>query len=340
MKATDISVEYSTIDGTPVKAVNRASFSLEHGEVLGIAGESGCGKSTLAAALSGNSAGNMTITGGTVSLDDTSTIDLAETQGIPRNLRGSTISLLPQRALNSLNPTARIGDFAFDVLRSHDRKVTRRQALEKTGDRLDQLGLPRRVLESYPHQLSGGMRQRVVTVISTLLDPQILIADEPTSALDVSSQKALVLMLQKMLQEGMLSRAIFITHDLALLSNIASKIAIMYAGEIVEQNTTAEIVHRPGHPYTQALLASTLEPDPRIRSRRILGLTGQSPDMRRPPSGCRFHPRCPYAMPTCVPNHPPAFTTGSGFAHCWLLDPELDPEQRAMAGERAEVVLK
>lgn len=340
MKATDISVEYSTIDGTPVKAVNKASFTLEHGEVLGIAGESGCGKSTLAAALSGNSAGNMIITGGTVSLDDSTSIDLAETQGIPRDLRGSTISLLPQRALNSLNPTARIGDFAFDVLRSHDRKVTRRQALEKTGDRLDQLGLPRRVLESYPHQLSGGMRQRVVTVVSTLLDPEILIADEPTSALDVSSQKALVLMLQKMLQGGMLSRTIFITHDLALLSNIATRIAIMYAGEIVEMNTTEEIVHRPRHPYTKALLAATLEPDPRIRNRRITGLTGQSPDMRRPPSGCRFHPRCPYAMPICVGNRPGATFHGAGYAHCWLLHPELDPAQRALSGKREEAVVQ
>ncbi len=340
MNVTDISVEYSTIDSTPVKAVNKASFTLEHGEVLGIAGESGCGKSTLAAALSGNSAGNMTITSGTVSLDGTSTINVAETQGIPRSLRGSTISLLPQRALNSLNPTALIGDFAFDVLRSHDKKVTRRHALEKTGDRLDQLGLPRRVLESYPHQLSGGMRQRVVTVVSTLLDPQILIADEPTSALDVSSQKALVLMLQKMLNDGMLSRAIFITHDLALLSNIATRIAIMYAGEIVEMNSTEEIVHRPQHPYTQALLSATLEPDPRIRTRRITGLPGQSPDMRRPPSGCRFHPRCPYAMPICVDNHPPAFLNATGFAHCWLLDPDLDPSQRALSGAPEEVVTR
>lgn len=271
MKAVDISVQYETRDGSFVNAVKNASFTLEHGEVLGIAGESGSGKSTLAAAISGNSAMNMRITSGTVEFDEGKTIDLVSTQGIPRELRGQRISLLPQRALNALNPTARIGDFAFDVVRAHDKKMSRRDALDKTGERLDQLGLPRNVLEMYPHQLSGGMRQRVVTVISTLLDPEILIADEPTSALDVSSQKALVLMLQKMMEEGMLSRAIFITHDLALLSNIATRIAIMKDGEILEMNTTEEIVKNSQHPYTRMLLNSVLEPDPSVRTRVIQG---------------------------------------------------------------------
>ncbi len=271
MKATNISVQYETRDGSQVIAVKNASFTLEHGEILGIAGESGSGKSTLAAAISGNSAMNMRISTGSVLFDGGQEIDLVAAQGIPRELRGRRISLLPQRALNALNPTARIGDFAFDVVRAHDRKMSRREALEKTGDRLDQLGLPRNVLKMYPHQLSGGMRQRVVTVISTLLDPEILIADEPTSALDVSSQKALVLMLQKMMDEGMLSRAIFITHDLALLSNIATRISIMKDGEILETNTTQEIVRNSQHPYTRALLDSVLEPDPSVRTRVIQG---------------------------------------------------------------------
>lgn len=271
MKATDISVQYETRDGSHVIAVKNASFTLEHGEILGIAGESGSGKSTLAAAISGNSAMNMRISTGSIEFDGGKQINLVETQGVPRELRGRRISLLPQRALNALNPTARIGDFAFDVVRSHDKKMTKRQALEKTGERLDQLGLPRSVLSMYPHQLSGGMRQRVVTVVSTLLDPEILIADEPTSALDVSSQKALVLMLQKMMEEGMLSRAIFITHDLALLSNIASRISIMKDGEILETNTTEEIINNPQHEYTKTLLNAVLEPDPSVRTRVIQG---------------------------------------------------------------------
>lgn len=271
MKATDISVQYETRDGSNVIAVKNASFTLEHGEILGIAGESGSGKSTLAAAISGNSAMNMRISSGSVQFDEGQNIDLVAAQGIPRELRGHRISLLPQRALNALNPTARIGDFAFDVVRAHNKRMTKREALDKTGERLDQLGLPRNVLQMYPHQLSGGMRQRVVTVVSTLLDPEILIADEPTSALDVSSQKALVLMLQKMMEEGMLSRAIFITHDLALLSNIATRISIMKDGEILETNTTQEIVHNSQHPYTKALLNSVLEPDPSVRTRVIQG---------------------------------------------------------------------
>ena len=271
MKAENISVQYETRDGSNVIAVKNASFTLEHGEVLGIAGESGSGKSTIAAAISGNSAMNMRISSGSVTFDGDSPIDLVKTQGIPRELRGQRISLLPQRALNALNPTARIGDFAFDVVRAHNKTMTRRQALDKTGERLVQLGLPRSVLDMYPHQLSGGMRQRVVTVVSTLLDPEILIADEPTSALDVSSQKALVLMLQKMMEEGILSRAIFISHDLALLSNIATRIAIMKDGEILEMNTTNEIVNNSQHPYTRMLLNSVLEPDPSVRTRVIQG---------------------------------------------------------------------
>lgn len=276
MKATNISVQYETRDGSNVIAVKNASFTLDHGEVLGIAGESGSGKSTLAAAISGNNAMNMRISSGSVIFDEGQDIDLVAAQGIPRELRGRRISLLPQRALNALNPTARIGDFAFDVVRAHDKKMTKRDALDKTGERLDQLGLPRNVLQMYPHQLSGGMRQRVVTVISTLLDPEILVADEPTSALDVSSQKALVLMLQKMMDEGMLSRAVFITHDLALLSNIATRISIMKDGEILETNTTAEIVHNSQHPYTQALLNAVLEPDPSVRNRVIQGTVEES----------------------------------------------------------------
>lgn len=327
MQVNGISAQYETRTGVPVKAVDSVSFSLGPGEVLGIAGESGCGKSTLASVLSGNNGSFLKITTGDVTFEGKAPIDLVKAKGVPRDLRGTTISLLPQRALNSLNPTARIGDFAFDVVRAHDKKARQRDALEMTGDRLERLGLPRTVLQQYPHQLSGGMRQRVVTVISTILNPQILIADEPTSALDVSSQKALVLMLQEMIAEGMLSRAMFITHDLALLSNIATKIAIMYAGRFVEEDTTENIVHNPQHPYTKALLASALEPDPRIRGTRIVGLSGQSPNMQHPPQGCRFHPRCPHAMPICSQQDPPPFSEGHGYAKCWLLDANVVADQ-------------
>jgi peptide/nickel transport system ATP-binding protein len=323
MQVNDVHAHYETRQG-PIRAVDGVSFALGDGEILGIVGESGCGKSTLAAVLSGNAAPNLKIAWGELAMDDRRSVDLARERGTPRAWRGDVISLLPQRALNSLNPTARIGDYAFDVMRAHNAKLRRHEAVELAGQRLEQLGLPARVLRNYPHELSGGMRQRVVTVVSTLLNPTVLIADEPTSALDVSSQKALVLMLQQMMREGMISRIIFITHDLALLSNIADRIAVMYAGEIVEIGATREVVGRPQHPYAKALIGSTLEPDPALRNRTIEGLPGSSPDMRTPPSGCRFHPRCPYAMDICAREAPPRLGPEHNYATCWWVKQQVE----------------
>jgi peptide/nickel transport system ATP-binding protein len=323
MQVNDVHAFYETRSG-PIRAVDGVSLDLVDGEILGIVGESGCGKSTLAAVLSGNAAPNLRIERGQLALDEGRSVDLARERGTPREWRGDVISLLPQRALNSLNPTARIGDYAFDVMRAHNAKLQRRDALQIAEERLEQLGLPARVLRNYPHQLSGGMRQRVVTVVSTLLNPTVLIADEPTSALDVSSQKALVLMLQQMMREGMISRIMFITHDLALLSNIADRIAVMYAGEIVEVGTTREVVGRPQHPYSKALIGSTLEPDPALRGRTIEGLQGSSPDMRKPPSGCRFHPRCPHAMEICTREAPPRLGPDVNEATCWWVKQKIE----------------
>lgn len=316
MHVDDIHVQYQMRQGPPIRAVDGVSFDLGHGEILGIVGESGCGKSTLAAALSGSGSPNLKITGGTLTMDDGSSVDIGAEGRTPLDWRGDVISLLPQRALNSLNPTERIGDYAYDVIRAHKR-MDRREALDLAEDRLEQLGLPRRVLQAYPHQLSGGMRQRVVTVVSTLLNPTVLIADEPTSALDVSSQKALILMLKEMMAKGMISRIIFITHDLALLSNIANRIAVMYAGEIVEVGSTGDVVRNPEHPYSKALIGSTLEPHLAQRGQEIKGLVGSSPDMRNPPPGCRFHPRCAYRMDICTHEAPPAVGTDGRYATCW-----------------------
>jgi len=323
MHVTDVHAYYETRSG-PIRAVDGVSLELNHGEILGIVGESGCGKSTLAAALSASGPPNLRIGKGKLTLDDRATVDLATSGGTPREWRGDVISLLPQRALNSLNPTSRIGDYAYDVIRAHNSKLRKREALELAGDRMVQLGLPARVLQNYPHQLSGGMRQRVVTVISTLLNPTVLIADEPTSALDVSSQKALILLLEKMMEEGMISRVMFITHDLALLSNIADRVAVMYAGEIVEIGTTREVVSRPQHPYSKALIGATLEPDPQQRKLTIQGLPGSSPDMRNPLQGCRFHPRCPYAMDICTREAPPRMGPAHNHATCWWVKQQAD----------------
>jgi peptide/nickel transport system ATP-binding protein len=327
MQVKDVRASYEMRHGSPIRAVDGVTLDLAHGEILGVVGESGCGKSTLAAVLSASGPPNLRIESGHLTLDDQETVDLAQSKGTPREWRGRRVSLLPQRALNSLNPTARIGDYAFDVIRAHDSKLRKREALELAEGRLEQLGLPARVLHNYPHQLSGGMRQRVVTVISTLLNPTVLIADEPTSALDVSSQKALILMLEKMMEEDMLSRIIFISHDLALMSNIADRVAVMYAGEIVELGTTREVVSRPQHPYAKALIGSTLEPDLAQRGTTIHGLPGSSPDMRNPPPGCRFHPRCDYAMDICTREVPPVLDAEHNYATCWWVKKQAEAGQ-------------
>jgi peptide/nickel transport system ATP-binding protein len=328
MHVEDVHVYYDTRQG-PIRAVDGVSFDLNDGEVIGIVGESGCGKSTLAAALAGSGPPNLRIPSGTIELDDHQMVDLGKLGGTPREWRGDIISLLPQRALNALNPTARIGDYAYDVIRAHKSKIRRQEAIELASDRLNQLGLPPRVLHNYPHELSGGMRQRVVTVISTLLNPTVLIADEPTSALDVSSQKALILMLRRMIEEDIISRVIFISHDLALMTNVADRVAVMYAGEIVEEGSVNQVVRNPQHPYAKALIGSTLEPDPEQRGLRIKGLLGSSPDMRNPPPACRFHPRCDYCMEICTREAPPKVGTDGRYAMCWWVKDQVE-------GRRAE----
>ena len=192
---------------------------------------------------------------------------------IPRTWRGAVVSMLPQGAMNSVSPTKRIRHLVYDVMKSHDRKVTKDEALDRARERLTTLGLPARVLDAYPHQLSGGMKQRTVTIISTLLNPRLLVADEPTSALDVTSQKILIEMLLEMLETKIISGVIFVTHDLPVLRTVATNIAVMYQGRIVELGPTATMVDNPEHPYTQALMSSVLAPEPKYADIRIEGMS-------------------------------------------------------------------
>jgi peptide/nickel transport system ATP-binding protein len=309
--------------GNEVRAVDGVSLQLRDGEVLGIAGESGCGKSTLAAVLSLGARPPLYVKSGEMTLQG-ERYNLTEGYKLPRELRGKLISILPQGALNSLNPTARVRDLAYDVIHAHEPDVTRSKATERTGARLEQLGLPTRVLESYPHQLSGGMKQRVVAVISTLLNPQVLIADEPTSALDVSSQKALVLQIKQLMEQKVITSVVFITHDLPMLRNIANRIAVMYAGKIVEIGPVEQMIDAGQHPYTKALIGSILVPEPYVRARRIEGIEGQPPDLRSPPSGCRFHPRCSVADQRCTLEEPPQVGDENQFAACWRVSEQRE----------------
>jgi peptide/nickel transport system ATP-binding protein len=221
--------------------------------------------------------------------------------------------------MNALNPTTRIQSFAIDMLREHHPEMTKQEAINLARARLQELSLPERVLTSYPHELSGGMRQRTVIVLSTLLNPRVLIADEPTSALDVSSQKAVIRLLMTLLDEQIISSIAFITHELPLLRQVADRIAIMYAGKLVEVGTMEEIIFQPQHPYTRALMGSMLVPERQVRERRVEGIPGVPPDLKDPPAGCRFHPRCAQRIDWCTQEEPPSKTVGDRTIWCWLM---------------------
>ncbi|MGI8459970.1 MAG: ABC transporter ATP-binding protein [Propionibacteriaceae bacterium] len=316
LDAQHLRAAYRTPDGNEVYAVDDVSVHVDEGEVLGVAGESGCGKSTLGAILSLTVRPPLYVESGTLEIDG-KVQDWSRGGKIPRTWRGSVVSLLPQGAMNSVSPTMRIRDLCYDVLHAHDRRATRGEAVDRAKERLSDLGLPTRVLEAYPHQLSGGMKQRVVTIISTLLNPRLLIADEPTSALDVSSQKALMEMLLQMLDQKIMSGVIFVTHDLAVLRTISNRIAVMYAGKIAEVGDAEQIVERPRHPYSAALLSSVLVPEPSYRNKRVEGIPGSPPNLLHPPAGCRFHPRCGLMMDECRTIEPPHDGTEMRYSACF-----------------------
>ena len=315
LRVQEVRAGYRTADAE-VRAVDGVSLSLGQGELLGVVGESGCGKSTLASILALTARPPLVVRSGSLWVGGHQ-LDLPNAGAAPADWRGKLVSLMPQGAMSALNPTARIRDFAVDVLRSHEPRIRRAEAIARAAARLEQLSLPARALDSYPHQLSGGMRQRVVAAISTLLNPRVLIADEPTSALDVSSQAGLTAMLRDLLARQLVTGIVLISHDLPMLSNVAQRIAVMYAGQIVEVASTHEITSNPRHPYTRALLGSALVPDPSIRGTRIEGIPGAPPALRFPPPACRFHPRCPIAIETCSRVDPPHVDYADGFALCW-----------------------
>jgi peptide/nickel transport system ATP-binding protein len=294
----DLCVDYGVGTPGPVRAVDHVSFELAPGEVLGLAGESGSGKSTIAHALLRALPAGAAITGGSIHLRGTDVLRLDE-EGL-RRYRFSQASLVFQSALHALAPVLRIGEQIADVILAHER-VSRQEARRRAGHLLELVGLPAARLSAFPHQLSGGMRQRVVIAIALALAPPLLILDEPTTALDVLVQRDLLETLAE-LRQRLGFAVLFITHDLALLLEMATRIAVLYAGRLVEAAPAQELLKTPRHPYTRGLLRSF----PSLSSGILPeGIGGAPPDLAAPPTGCRFHPRCPEAEPLCAREAPP-----------------------------------
>jgi peptide/nickel transport system ATP-binding protein len=309
LRVSDLRVHYRTLKGE-VKALDGVSFTMKDGEILGLAGESGCGKTTLGKSLI-RMDGRMRHAGGTVELDGR---DLPVGDDRAMNaFRFHEVSLIPQYSMSAMNPTRRIGKMIAELLKS--RGVT--LDTEELHHRLDLVGLEREVLGRYPIELSGGMKQRMVMVISTLLDPSLLIADEITSALDVSTQKAVVKAMLGFRDNGFVKSMIFITHDLALTSNLADTVMIMYAGKLAEKAPADKVVKAPRHPYTQLLINSLPEIGVRYDQRKLAGIPGSPPSLLNPPKGCRFRARCPLAGEECAEEPPVAEIEPDHFVACW-----------------------
>lgn len=286
-----------------VKAVDGVSFEIKQGENLGIAGESGCGKSTLLKVLCGMAKPPLVVLGGRVQLASPNDgLDILNIQEeLLRTLRWKAFSYIPQGSMSVLNPVRRVEQTFADIIVEKEGEKGRHNYYPFIRQHLESLGLPTEVLKSYPHQLSGGMRQRVVIALATIFAPSIIFADEPTSALDVVSQRGILDLFRK-IQYNHGSTFLFVTHDIAVLSKIADSIAIMYAGRIVEVGKVKEVLKNPLHPYTRYLVSSL----PRVGDKSLrVSAPGNPPSLLNPPGGCRFHTRCPFAIPGRCDKHSP-----------------------------------
>ena len=294
LEVKDLRTSFRTEDGV-VRAVEGINFSVEKGQTLGIVGESGCGKSVTCLTIMGLNPKRNTVTGGEALWKGTDLLSMKPSA--LRAVRGDEISMIFQDPMTSLNPVHTIGRQLNEAILLH-RDVTKRVARARSLELLKAVGIPRAEtrIDDYPHQFSGGMRQRVMIAMALVNDPDLLIADEPTTALDVTTQ-AQILSLMKRLQEDFGSAIIMITHDLGVVAEVADDVLVMYAANVVEQAEVHDLFNRPQHPYTWGLMGSL----PRLEAdvERLTQIPGQPPSLLHPPNGCRFHPRCPYVMEVC-----------------------------------------
>jgi peptide/nickel transport system ATP-binding protein len=323
LEVEDLRVSFVTEEGV-VKAVDGVTFAAERGEVLAIVGESGSGKSVTAMTLMGLTRGPNSRIEGRAALDDEELLTLSENE--LQQVRGKEIAMIFQDPMTSLDPVYRIGDQIVEQIRVHDPHVTKPQAIDRTVELLERVGIPRarERLRAYPHEFSGGMRQRVMIAMALSCSPKLLIADEPTTALDVTIQ-AQILDEVRTLRDETGAGIILVTHDLGVVADVADRIVVMYAGRIVEQGTLDELFYDPQHPYTWGLLGSITRVD-RDRAERLPAIPGMPPSLLAPPEGCHFRPRCPHAFDRCT--DVPALTARLHEAtqhldRCWL-----EPEQK------------
>jgi peptide/nickel transport system ATP-binding protein len=319
LEIENLRVRFRTRDGI-VKAVDGVSLSLDRGQTLGIVGESGSGKSITALTVMGLTRLPNAEVEGRVVLDGTDLLSLPADE--LRRIRGKRVAMIFQDPMSSLHPLYRVGAQIVEAIQAHE-DVSDRGARKRALDALTEVGIPSPAdrLDSYPHELSGGMRQRVMIAMALVLDPEVLIADEPTTALDVTVQ-AQILDLIRALQEEHGTAVALITHDLGVVAEAAEEVAVMYAGRVAERGSIAAILDHPQHPYTWGLLQSL----PRSRSERLQPIKGSPPSLIHVPSGCPFHPRCPYAFSACPTVVPPLVESEPAHADACLLPLERKRE--------------
>jgi oligopeptide/dipeptide ABC transporter ATP-binding protein len=322
----DLSVTYQTRIG-PVSAVDHVSFEIQKGEILGLVGESGCGKSTLGKALMRLIEPPAEISSGHIIFEGEDIMAYDEEK--MRDFRGRRTSMIFQDPMTSLNPMQRVDDHLIEAIQVHEPKTSREKALERSSVLIERLGIGLNRLGSYPHQLSGGMRQRVMTGLGLVLNAQLIIADEATTSLDVIVEAKLADQLREIRDEFGVT-LLMITHNIALVAEMADRVAVMYAGHVVEMGDIYTVFEKPMHPYTQGLLGSV--PSVELNDRdELFKMPGEPPNLTHPPTGCRFHPRCQYAMPICSQLEPDLTKQPSGtLVHCWLYQDHPDKQKNTL----------
>jgi len=326
LEVNDLRTYFRTDDGI-VKAVDGVSFAVEKGKTLGIVGESGCGKSVTCLTIMGLNPKRSAITSGEALFKDENLLKMSQRR--LRDIRGNDIAMIFQDPMTSLNPVHSVGKQLVEAILLH-RDVTKKAAKARALELLEAVGIPRanRRIDDYPHQFSGGMRQRVMIAMALVNDPDLLIADEPTTALDVTTQ-AQILSLMKTLQQEFGSAIMMITHDLGVIAEIADEVVVMYAAKVVEHAPVEEIFNRPRMPYTWGLLGSLPRLDTDIE--RLVQIPGQPPSLLRPPAGCRFHPRCPYVMSVCRSEEPALEPVEGAANHLQACHLDEDTKRREAA---------